>query len=304
MPSPRIFPNMNPSTSSHTESNAGFTRSDLLTVVAGTCVLAALALPAIGSTRSRSNQEVCSENFRALMRATQLYADDHRDEFPMVIHGGEAAAASVINYSLQSGSSYRPWATGWLTFDTSTQNTNIAFLVDSRYAVLANYTRDAKLYKCPSDTLMNPNQRRRGWTARVRTYSANIAVGRGNKAANDSLIKAEKLFAKLSDIDRPSPANLFVFLEEHPDSINDVAFSSSQTRRRWIDMPAAFHPTIGTNRTSNLVFADGHVENHAWDASVLQEKPDFTYFAPPIAAGDPDWSWLMDRMSYNAQPAR
>jgi hypothetical protein len=52
------------------------------------------------------------------------------------------------------------------------------------------------------------------------------------------------------------------------------------------------------------VFADGHVENHAWEASVLRERPDFFFSPPPIAAGDPDWSWLMDRMSYNAQPAR
>jgi prepilin-type processing-associated H-X9-DG protein len=295
---------MNPSMTSRTEATAGFTRSDLLAVIAGTCVLAALALPAIGSTRSRSNQEVCSDNLRTLMRATQLYADDHRDEFPMVINGGAAQTAQVIDYSSRSLNSYRPWATGALTFDTSTPNTNTAFLVDRRYAVLANYTRDAKLYKCPSDTLIHPNQRRRGWTARARSYSANMAVGRGNKVNPQAEIGAEKFFVKFSDVDRPSPANLFVFLEENQDSINDPNFAGMQTSRRWIDLPAAFHPTAGTNRSANLVFADGHVENHAWEASVLRERPDFFYSPPTIAAGDPDWSWLMDRMSYNAQPAR
>lgn len=295
---------MNSSTSSRAESNAGFTRSDFLAVVAGTCVLAGLALPAVGSTRNRSNQEVCSENLRALMRATQLYADDHRNEFPNVTHGGEGQAALAINYSTQSASSYRPWATGWLTWSTSPHNTNTAFLVDSRYAVLADYTRDAKLYKCPSDTLVHPIQKSRGWTGRVRSYSANAAVGRGNKAPSDGMLEAEKLFVKLSDIDRPSPANLFMYLEENPDSMNDAALHNAQRSRRWIDLPAAFHPTTGTNRSANLVFADGHVENHVWESTVLLEAQNFFYSPPAIPAGDPDWSWLMDRMSYNAQPAR
>lgn len=295
---------MNPSTSSHTDSTAGFTRSDLLAVVAGTCVLAALALPAIGSTRNRSHQEVCSDNLRALMRATQLYADDHRDEFPMVINGGAAQTPQEIDYSSRSLNSYRPWATGWMRWNTSPHNTNTAFLIDRRYSVLADYTRDAGLYRCPSDTLLTPEQKLLGWTARVRSYSANMAVGRGNKVNPQSELGAEKFFVKFSDIDRPSPANLFVLLEENPDSINDPNFAGMQTSRRWIDLPATFHPTAGTNRSANLVFADGHVENHAWEASVLRERPDFFYSPPTIAAGDPDWSWLMDRMSYNAQPVR
>ena len=295
---------MHSSTSSRTDSTAGFTRSDFLATVAGTCVLAGLALPAVSSTRNRSNQEVCSENLRALMRATQLYADDHRNEFPNVTHGGEGQAASEINYSVRSGTSYRPWATGWLTWSTSPHNTNTAYLVDSRYAVLADYTRDARLYKCPSDTQVGPTQQSRGWTARVRSYSANAAVGHGNKAPSDGMLQAEKLFVKFSDIDRPSPANLFVFVEENADSMNDAALHNAQRSRRWIDLPAAYHPTIGTNRSANLVFSDGHVENHVWEASVLQERPDFLFSPPSIAAGDPDWSWLMDRMSYNAQPAR
>lgn len=295
---------MNPSMPPRTEPTDGFTRSDLLAVVAGICLLAALALPAIGSTRSRSHQEVCSENLRALMRATQLYADDHRDEFPMVTHGGATQTPQEIDYSSRSLNSYRPWATGWMRWNTNPDTTNTTFLIDRRYAVLADYTRDARLYRCPSDTRLTPEQKLLGWTARARSYSASMAVGRGNKSSPQSDIGAEKVFVKFSDIDRPSPANLFVFLEENQDSLNDPNFANLQTTRRWIDLPAAFHPAAGTNRSANLVFADGHVENHAWEASVLREKPDFSYTPPPIAAGDPDWGWLMDRMSYAAQPAR
>lgn len=292
---------MKTSPSASTRDSDAFSRSDLIAAVAATTVLAGLVLPVVGSTRYRTEQEVCRENLGALMRATQLYADDHRGEFPSVTHGSESQSAAVIDYSRNS---YRPWATGWQTWDLSQHNTNVAYLVDSRYAVLADYTRDAKLYRCPSDTLLHPTQQSRGWTSRARTYSANAAVGSGNKAPSDGILQAEKLFPKFSDIDRPTPSNLFVFLEEHPDSMNDAAFLGSQIDARWIDLPASFHPTVGTNRSANFVFADGHLETHTWAASVLAERPNFVFTSPLVRAGDPDRAWVMDRMSYNARAVR
>lgn len=297
---PKIFmKHLVPSASRHLKA---FTRADLTGLIAGIALVGMLGFPAIGSTRSKSQQEVCADNLQALMRATRLYAEDHRDEFPMVTHGGDALAGSVINFVNRNSS--RPWATGWQTWSTSEHNTNTAFLVDSRYAVLADYTRDARLYKCPADTLLHPTQKDLGWLGRARTYSANIAVGRGNKHQFDGLVGAEKLFIRFSDIDRPSPSQLFVFIEENPDSMNDPALSNSQVDRRWIDMPGAFHPTVGTNHASNVAFSDGHIETHAWQASVLLEKPTYSYFPPTIQRGDPDWAWLMDRTSFNPRAIR
>lgn len=293
---------MNPSIPSRSRLLEAFTQTELVAVVAGIALILALGFPAVASTRSRSRQEVCADNLQALMRATKLYADDHRDEFPMVTHGGDAQAGSPINYANRSSS--RPWATGWLDWTTSTHNTNTAFLVDPRHAVLGEYTRDARLYKCPADVFLYSIQKSRRWEGRVRSYSANLAVGRGNKTASDGLINAEKLFLRFSDIDRPSPSQLFVFIEETADSINDPAFSNSQTDRRWIDLPGAYHPTTETNRASNLAFADGHVENHAWSASVLGERVDFNFISPPVRTGDPDRAWLLDRSSYNPRAVR
>lgn len=293
---------MNPSIPSRSRLLEAFTRTELIAVVAGIALLVALGFPAVASTRSRSRQEVCADNLHALMRATKLYADDHRDEFPMVTHGGDAQAGPIIDYANRN--SFRPWATGWLDWTTSRHNTNTAFLVDPKHAVLGGYTREARLYKCPADVFLHPTQRRLGWSERVRTYSANMTIGRGNKFPTDGLISAEKLFIKFSDIDRPSPSQLFVFIEEHPDSINDPVFSNSQTDRRWIDLPGAYHPTTGTNRASNLVFADGHVENHAWQSTVARFRNSFVYFPPPVGRGDPDWGWLLDRTSYNPRAVR
>jgi len=288
---------MKSSESSRSRTLNAFTRTELVAVLAGMSLLVALGFPAIGSTRTRSRQEVCGDNLNALIRATRLYAEDHRDEFPMVTHGGEAQAGAEIAFANRNA--HRPWATGWLNWTTSSHNTNTAFLINPRYAVLADYTRDARLYKCPSDRLVNPVQRGLGWTGRARSYSANLAVGRGNKTQLDVMIDAEKLFIRFSDVDRPSPSQLFVFIEENSDSMNDPALGNGQRFRRWIDMPGAFHPTVGTNHASNVAFADGHVETHAWQSTVLRERINYLYSPPSIPRDDPDWGWLMDRTSFH-----
>ena len=64
------------------------------------------------------------------------------------------------------------------------------------------------------------------------------------------------------DFSATSPSQVFVFLDEHEDSINDGYFfiGSSATR------PAGFNeqPASRHNRGANFVFADGHAERHRW----------------------------------------
>jgi hypothetical protein len=74
-------------------------------------------------------------------------------------------------------------------------------------------------------------------------------------------------YNKMSDIKAPSPVDLWVFTDEHPDSINDgwlvidpganyPLFAPS----KWLrDMPGSYH-----NRANSLTFADGHSELHKW----------------------------------------
>jgi len=156
---------------------------------------------------------------------------------------------------------------------------------------------------CPdsdeSAVLVNPAQRRLGWTERVRSISGNGAIGRGNKTASDGLLNCEKLFIKTTDVDRPSPSELWMFLDENPDSINDGAFFNSQTDRRWIDMPANYH-----NGAGGLAFVDGHAEIKPWKTTVRMEKPNFTYAPPNVPARDADWGWLLDRTSFNTRAVR
>lgn len=73
------------------------------------------------------------------------------------------------------------------------------------------------------------------------------------------------VFRKMSDINVMGHANAFVFINEHPDSINfgDLAVAMNDgvapTRIMIIDFPASNHGGSGA-----LSFADGHAEMHKW----------------------------------------
>ena len=99
----------------------------------------------------------------------------------------------------------------------------------------------------------------------------------------------------LYDTDIPEPSSIFVFLDEHPDSINDGYFLNKGYGRQWIDLPASYH-----NNGGSFSFADGHTEIHRWqNASTLR---------PPLpdAAGLPiklnaspltDFNWVVEHTS-------
>ena len=61
----------------------------------------------------------------------------------------------------------------------------------------------------------------------------------------------------------PGPAQLFVFIDEHPDSINDGSFAvqmpNSATATSWVDLPTKYHCN-----SCGFSFADGHAEMHKW----------------------------------------
>jgi prepilin-type processing-associated H-X9-DG protein len=70
-----------------------------------------------------------------------------------------------------------------------------------------------------------------------------------------------KIFRKQSDINGPAPVDAWVFIDEHPDSINDALFhvDMKSGEYKWSDWPASNH-----GDGSVLAFADGHAEAHRW----------------------------------------
>jgi prepilin-type processing-associated H-X9-DG protein len=140
---------------------------------------------------------------------------------------------------------------------------------------------------------------------RARSFSMNQAIAPGATAA--AWLPGQpsggpwKVYYKESEVTAPSPSDLWVLIDEHPNSINDTAFAvkmpPNQLQTVFVDLPAKYH-----NNATALSFADGHSEIHRWvKPSVL---PPVTWAADSSAwlggasfsaPNDPDVLWLAHR---------
>jgi prepilin-type processing-associated H-X9-DG protein len=104
-------------------------------------------------------------------------------------------------------------------------------------------------------------------------------------------------FHKLTDLNNPSPSQLWVFVDEHPDSINNgdmaVKCDAVGPAAQFVDYPASYH-----NGACGFSFADGHAEIKKWlDA---RTKPPARYtgsIAVQASPNNPDIAWMQERTS-------
>jgi prepilin-type processing-associated H-X9-DG protein len=260
----------------------GFSLVELCTVLAVSGLLLLTVVPALTRTRPGSEAARCMNNARRLVVAWQMYAHDNGDRIVVSLHGG---SANDPQYGIN-------WASGWLDWTTSTDNTNAALILTPKYGRLAAYLKATPdVFQCPADRYISAAQTARGWVRRARSSSINVGLGQGNGESGpwDTLYRH---IVNTSELQYPTPAETWVFMDEHPDSINDGA-AFSPYRTSWVDLPATYH-----NGGGGFAFADGHSEIHKWTGSLLRARGVGFLFRPIAAvAGDPDIHW----MSYHAQ---
>ena len=263
-----------------------FTLIELLVVIALIALLAAMLLPAISKAKVRTQGMACLNNNRQLAAAWLLYADDQNDRLPYNLGGpNRESVAQRTNLN---------WVNNILNWELDPDNTNTATLTEASLGPYAS--RVVGIYRCPSDSVLSSIQRQAGWSGRVRSYSMNMMVGdagelsqQGFNLNNPDYVQ----FFKLSSI--PRPANIFVFLDEHPDSINDGYFLNKAYYHEWLDLPASYH-----NGAATFSFADGHSLLRRWEHARTKRPslPDAASLPLYVPASEiDDFNWVLEHMS-------
>jgi len=271
-----------------------FTLIELLVVIAIVAIIASLVLPALARAKARAQGSFCMNNTRQLVMAWMIYADEHggRLAYNLGRSGRLAAAVPAVTGAQMPDN----WVNNVLNWGLSPDNTNSAALVASGIGPYASAS--AAVYRCPSDNVLSEVQRNAGWAGRVRSYSMNAMVGdAGNFSQTGINVNNSNYVQFFKTFSIPHPADIFVFLDEHPDSIDDGYFLNSETEPPvWTDLPASFH-----DRGANFSFADGHAEYHRWHNASTKQPVQAYGINPPlplaITDGLQDHSWILSKMS-------
>jgi prepilin-type N-terminal cleavage/methylation domain-containing protein len=250
-----------------------FTLMELLVVLAVLAMLAVMLLPALGNTQMDTRAFQCQNNQRQIMSAWRMYADDNSD---LLAPNDYPATTAFTPATASQQNQMRNWVVG--TMEQSFDAGNAALLTN-QYSLLSTYIHTPPTYRCPADNFLNPTAHR----LNVRSYAMNSAVGtiwnssfnsgppigspvQGGWLNGSSFNNAQtawQTYGKLSSIVRPSPANLFVLMDESPLGISSgsitISANASLSFTVLLEAPGGNHDSGGV-----ISFADGHSIVHKW----------------------------------------
>src|SRR5262245_29056328 len=232
-----------------------FTLIELLVLIVTVGLLSLVLVTGLARTYPNTKSVECLNNLRQLTLAWQQYAVDSQD-----------ILSTCQNYGYGILSGRTNWLDGILDFSSARGNWDPAIYIQTS-PMFPYCGRNALLFRCPADksTVVATNRVR---LPRVRSHSMSQAFSLGEWLDNYGNLGQETrvwhLYNKLSTI--LVPAKTFVFIDEHPDSINDAGFGSACTGNQpgdppsvsqIIDFPSNYH-----SGGCAISFADGHCQIH------------------------------------------
>lgn len=282
----------------------GFTLIELLVVIAIIAILAGMLLPALSKAKAKAQGISCMNNTKQLALAWNMYANDQQD-------------LMMANYQ-GDGTEPASWVRGYLDWEPGNlQNTNDQLLTNPQYALMGHYmSKSTKAFKCPADNYAVPGAAggaSTGGKQRVRSISMNSNMNCDNRggtrggSSNGDTDEGARIYKRMTDIKKISPSKVWVFVDEHPDSINDpclfadaVAVRNGNTwimsdggLTQWRDLPSALH-----NGSCGFAFADGHSQIRKWVSKSMIEagkSVNFVELAQAVDVGDTtDRKWFCE----------
>jgi prepilin-type N-terminal cleavage/methylation domain-containing protein/prepilin-type processing-associated H-X9-DG protein len=256
----------------------GFTLLELLVVIAIIAILAALLLPSLTAAKQKAQGISCMDNSRQMMVALHLYGDDFSGWLP----------------PNPDWPTTNMWVLGEM--ENPDDATNTLYLANSK---LGPYIAGSiAIFKCPGDG-----------SRHVRSYSMSQAVGTKpdapTRAVDGPWLDGTRhhvanhpwrTYGRFSSMVAPTPAGLWIFMDENQYNINDAAFAVSMTiPTEMIDWPGTYH-----HAAAGIAFADGHAEIHRWQDG--RTKSGHVNSSPHLQTPDNgDILWLQTKTSAKAQ---